>query len=239
MAFREMPELLSVASGGVSILQYDRIGQGDSTGFVGGVRPGFDFPERESECLTQLMMSLKMDQTQTVLVGVGDGATIAMAHAALAGKVVRGVVLMNPRLVAEQKILDEVTAMKANREELLPNMRRIHGEKADTLLDSFFDLWLSPEMAAMEKFDKRPLAKKLRCPVLTIHAENDTFTTDEAQLLPIRLYSPRRVETEVAKNAAPGRLPFLKPGVGPHMKQKQMVCEKLVKRIASFCNDLF
>jgi pimeloyl-ACP methyl ester carboxylesterase len=95
MVFREMPELL--AQHGTNVVQYDRSGQGDSTGFVLGHKPGNDFPFRESERLTLLLQLLRIDASNTLLLGVGDGASICLAHAATAQQPPKGIVLMNPR----------------------------------------------------------------------------------------------------------------------------------------------
>jgi pimeloyl-ACP methyl ester carboxylesterase len=96
IVFRELPELLAQATN-ASIIQYDRSGQGGSTGFVLDRKPGNDFVFRESERLTTLFQLLRVDPTKTVLVGFGDGAAIALAHAVTAPQTVRGVVMMNPR----------------------------------------------------------------------------------------------------------------------------------------------
>jgi pimeloyl-ACP methyl ester carboxylesterase len=98
MVFREMPELLAQATTrGASVIQYDRSGQGDSTGFVLGRKPGNDFPFRESERLSTLLQLLRVNPKNTVLVGHGDGASICLAQAATAQNAPRGIVLLNPR----------------------------------------------------------------------------------------------------------------------------------------------
>jgi hypothetical protein len=61
--------MLALETGGMTVLQYDRCGQGDSTGFVLGTPPDYDFAQRESEMLHLLLNLVKVDPENTVLVG--------------------------------------------------------------------------------------------------------------------------------------------------------------------------
>ena len=255
MVFREMPELLAQATG-ASVVQYDRSGQGDSTGFVLGHKPGNDFPFRESERLSLLLQLLRVDLSNMLLVGFGDGASIVLAHAATASQVPKGIVLMNPRwvkyyalkncewfthrsrLVIEQRLVDRMSVLKNDRAKVLQEMRRQHGEKADALFDSFVDLWMDASQMSMEDFDLRPLAKELRCPALVLHTPNDPFTTFEAQIEPLMLVAPSAaVRIQALDRTVEGRIPFLER---PRKNSpKTVVSPQAVSLIADFYNSLF
>jgi pimeloyl-ACP methyl ester carboxylesterase len=231
--------MLALETGGMTVLQYDRCGQGDSTGFVLGTPPDYDFPQRQSEMLQLLLNLVKVDPANTVLVGVGDGGAIALAHATMTEPALRGLVLMNPRLVMEQKTLDAMIRLKARRTEQLEEMHH-HGDKAEALFDGYLNMWLSPPVVSMDLFDMRPLCKHLRCPTLVIHAANDEFTTAEAQVEPIEYFSPSSVEVHRMTTLAPGRLPFLKETRKKRSKvSKIVVSEEVVGLLARFSTSLF
>ena len=242
LAFRELPELLSQKTDAATVLQYDRAGQGDSTGFVLGHRPGNDFPFRESERLTLLLQLLKVNPRHVVLVGYGDGAAICMAHAATAPVRVGGLVMMSPRVVAEQKLIDAVAAMQARRESVLAEMKQ-HGDKAPELLDAFLHLWQDASMTSMADFDLRPLAKELRCPTLLLHNVDDEFTSEAAQIQPLVLNAPPGVlQVEIMQGLAPGRVPFLaapSKSARRSKRAKEVVSHHVVSTIARFATMVF
>lgn len=186
LSFREFPErVVSLARTPCRAFVYDRAGHGESSAIPSDLPYGSDFHFREAERLSMLLSLLKRDFDRVVLVGVGDGATIALVHAATSSSMrPSGCVLMSPRLVIEQRIVDSVAQVKTTkRDATLAEISRYHHNRAEAVLTAWSDMWLSDEFT--ENFDVRGLLKSVSCPLQVIVGENDPFVSYDIQVKPI------------------------------------------------------
>jgi pimeloyl-ACP methyl ester carboxylesterase len=173
--WRDFPDRLCSATGLAGFL-YDRTGHGLSPP-MDGPRP-LDYLYREAETLHTLLDS------ESVLVGHSDGATIALIYGAT--HPVPAIIAESPHIDVEPAVLAGIRKSSGQFPEWKSRLERYHGEKTDALLSAWTDTWLNPEFA---RFSIRTLLPSLRCPVLAIQGDRDPYATDR-QLSGVRELVP-------------------------------------------------
>lgn len=202
-AWAGIPELVAgKLSGRSRSIVFDRLGHGLSSARPGEFTPALHV--EESERLGKLLAQLDA-QRNVVLVGYSDGATIALVHAATAPATttsIKGLFLIAPHIVVEDKMRVGVQAVKEKRDAVVPSLVKIHGpEKGPRLFDSWASLWTSDLMR--DQFDLRPMlarsAQRLaQIPVCVVQGTEDEYGTVEKQIDPLRTVFPKLELHEIA-----------------------------------------
>jgi pimeloyl-ACP methyl ester carboxylesterase len=110
-----------------------------------------------------------------ILIGHSDGGTIALLFAQLFPKNVRAIVTMAAHVMIEPETLAGIApAVEAFRAGKLDGLRRIHGDKTETLFYAWADTWRADFFAG---WDIRSELTGIRCPALIIQGEKDQYGT--------------------------------------------------------------
>ena len=110
-----------------------------------------------------------------ILLGHSDGASIALIHAAAAGRPVAGLALMAPHVVVEDVSVASISAAKVawRTTDLRAKLARYHDD-ADGAFTGWNDIWLHP---AFRAWSIEGLLRDVRCPILAIQGEDDEYGT--------------------------------------------------------------
>ena len=147
-----------------------------------------------------------------LLIGHSDGASIALIHAASAGRAVAGAVLIAPHVFVEAVTVKSIAAITEvyERGDLKRRLAAYHANVDDAFL-GWSRIWLSP---AFQTWNLGAEVQNLRVPSLLIQGANDEYgslaqidaITEAAALKPRRLvvagagHSPHRdAEREVVE----------------------------------------
>ncbi len=111
-----------------------------------------------------------------VLVGHSDGASIALIHAAAAGRPVRALVLEAPHTVVEERTLESIRDARGRYagSDFRARWSRTQGPQADALFAAWSEAWLS---GAFRSWDIEPLLPRITCPVLVVQGADDPYGT--------------------------------------------------------------
>ena len=156
------------------VLAYSRMGYGRSDPLAGP--RGVDFMHVEAlETLPRLLDAL--GARDPVLFGHSDGASIALIHAARAGRPLAAVIALAPHVFVERYGLDSIaTARRAYLEgDLRAKLARYHDD-VDSAFWSWNDIWLHRNFRA---WNIEALLPEIVCPVLTIQGLDDEYGTIE------------------------------------------------------------
>ncbi len=147
-----------------------------------------------------------------ILLGHSDGGSIALIHAAAAGRPVAGLALMAPHVIVEDVSIASIAAAKVawRTTDLRARLSRYHDD-VDRAFIGWNDIWLHPDFRA---WNIEALVRDVRCPVLAIQGEDDEYGTMDqieriARLAPdvelVRLadcrHSPHRDQPEAVLEA--------------------------------------
>ena len=185
--WRDFPERLCALTGLAGFV-YSRRGYGASE-----PRPApwpVEFMHEEAARLPEIFPGVD----DAILVGHSDGASIALIH----GRA-RGMVLLAPHVVVEQKTVDSIALLDDGVRERL---RRLHGPKTDQTFHAWRNLWLSPAFRSWNIEDAVP---RVTCPLLLIQGHDDEYGT-EAQLHSIEARAKGPVTTLLLEHC--GHAPF-------------------------------
>lgn len=199
-------------------LAYSRFGYGGSDGLDGPRTPRF-MHEEALEILPGLLDRLGIERP--LLVGHSDGASIALIHAADAGRPVEGVVLMAPHVVIEPVCVESIARITRTyaTSDFRARLGRHHARVDDAFL-GWSRIWLDP---AFRAWSIEPEAARLEAPCLLIQGRDDEYGT-MAQLDAIE----RRARGLVR------RLELSRCGHSPHRDQEAAVLDA----IAAFAADI-
>jgi pimeloyl-ACP methyl ester carboxylesterase len=174
--WHDFPDRVAARLGARSLV-YSRIGYGHSDALAGPRAPTFMHEEALST-LPQLL-----DWTgfhNALLVGHSDGASIALIHAALAGRPVAGLALLAPHVFVEPiclasiaKIRDSYRASAADPDGLRSRLGKYHAHVDDAFL-GWADAWLQAEFRSWNIED---LAAAVSAPLLLIQGTDDEYGT--------------------------------------------------------------
>lgn len=154
------------------VIAYSRFGYGQSDGLRGPRSPRF-MHEEALVVLPALLDALGIERP--LLVGHSDGASIALIHAASAGREVAGVVMMAPHVMVEPITVKSIAqiAESYERSDLRARLAAYHANVDDAFL-GWSRIWLSPQ------FQTWSLGKEvasLRVSSLAIQGEDDEYGT--------------------------------------------------------------
>jgi pimeloyl-ACP methyl ester carboxylesterase len=171
--WREFPQRLADATG-CSVLAYSRYGYGESDPLTAPRR--VDFMHDEAlRTLPELLDALAI--RTPILLGHSDGGSIALIHAASAGRPVAAVVALAPHVFVEAYGLASIAeARRAYLDgDLRSKLARYHAD-VDGAFWGWNDIWLHPDFTA---WNIEPLLPRIACPVLAIQGLEDEYGTME------------------------------------------------------------
>jgi pimeloyl-ACP methyl ester carboxylesterase len=196
---------------GAPALVYSRFGYGRSDGLLADRTPRF-MHEEALETLPALLDRLRIERP--VLIGHSDGASIALIHAAAAGRPVRGLVCLAPHIFVEPVCVDSIAKIRKSYAEtdLRQRLAKYHARVDDAFL-GWADIWLRPEFLA---WSIEGLLDQIDQPLLLIQGRDDEYGT-LAQL--------DRIEARVKGPAS--RLVLSQCGHSPHRDQEVAVLDAI------------
>ncbi len=168
--WRDLPRQLALASGR-AIVAYDRLGFGRSDPHSG--RLTADFVANEAHAALPAVLD-GLGIREACLLGHSVGGAMAAVSASLLGQRCTGLVTESAQTFAEDVTLVGIRAARTAfaKPGQLERLARYHGAKAQWVLDAWIETWLSDAFAA---WDIAEDLKKITCPVLSIHGDNDEF----------------------------------------------------------------
>lgn len=204
--WKDFPARLGAATG-LGVFCYSRAGYGGSSA-IALPRP-LDFHTREAcEVLGPLLDAAGIGEC--VLIGHSDGASIALVYAGrVADPRVRGVAVMAPHVLTEEKTLRTIAAADlAFREQgLRERLARYHGENVECAFRGWCDTWLDP---GFRDWDISDAVAAIRVPVLCIRGNDDPYNTPVHAERIAALGGARRVDLDDCGHA-------------PHAEQTEVV----------------
>ncbi len=215
--WRDFPAKIARRLGAPALL-YSRFGYGRSDGLQGRRTPRF-MHEEALDVLPRLLDQLGVESP--LLVGHSDGASIALIHAALSGRLVRGLVCMAPHAFIEPVCVKSIAKIRETYRttDLRQRLAKYHTRVDDAFL-GWADIWLEPEFLQWSIED---LLDRIVQPVLLIQGRDDEYGT-LAQL--------DRIEARV--RGPTSRLVLDNCGHSPHRDQEAAV----IDAIAAFAKGL-
>lgn len=171
--WRDFPRQLADATG-CDVVVYSRYGYGGSD----PVDAGFTVEFMHDEALLSLPDLLdQLDIRRPVLLGHSDGASIALIHAGMARREVRGVIAMAPHLFVENLTVSSIAATKSayGVGGLRTSLARYH-KNVDALFRAWSDVWLHPDFL---QWNIEACLPTINCPVLAIQGVDDEYGTME------------------------------------------------------------
>ncbi len=198
-AWKEQVPVLVEA--GFQVIAYDRWGYGGSDD-----RPSLDVPTFNSDINDLYAILLGYHIQYASLVGHSDGGTIALYFAAQHPSSVRCLVTVAAHIYVEPKMEPGIQGVKLafdNDERFREGLRRIHGDKFESVFHNWFDGWHRP---ASLQWDMRPILSKIHCPALVVQGELDEHATPE--------------HARDIAGAIPGAQLWLVPGAGHMLPQE-------------------
>ncbi|MEQ8661875.1 MAG: alpha/beta hydrolase [Gammaproteobacteria bacterium] len=171
--WKDFPARLAAVTG-LAVFTFSRAGYGASSP-VALPRP-LDFHTREA--LTVLPPLLDAAGiADCVLVGHSDGASIALVYAGrVADPRVRGVVVMAPHVLTEEKTLATIAAAADDYRTggLRERLARRHGANVDCAFHGWCDAWLD---AGFRNWSIEDAVAAITVPVLCIRGNDDPYNT--------------------------------------------------------------
>lgn len=169
--WRDFPDRVAARLHAPALI-YSRFGYGSSDGLAAKRTPDF-MHEEALEHLPRLLDALAIERP--LLIGHSDGASIALIHAALAGRDVAGLVLMAPHVFVEDISLANIARIRDTylSTDLKARLARYHANVDDAFL-GWADAWLDP---AFRDWSIEALADGVSVPVLLIQGVDDEYGT--------------------------------------------------------------
>jgi len=171
--WRDFPQRLSEATGRRT-LAYSRFGYGASDPLDGP--RSVDFMHVEAlGTLPQLLDALAIERP--VLFGHSDGSSIALIHAARAGRPVSAVIAMAPHVFVEPSGLRSIAEARRAYldDDLRAKLARRHAD-VDGAFWGWNDIWLHPDFTS---WNIEALLPDIACPLLAIQGVDDEYGTME------------------------------------------------------------
>lgn len=161
-----------LAGAGWRAIAYDRWGYGASD-----PRPALDLPAFRVDVADLLALLDALRAPRAALVGHSDGGTIALCLAALHPERVAALVVVAAHIYVEAAALPGMLSVARSYESdrrFREGLRRMHGEKWESVFRNWYHGWLRPEHL---KWDMRPLLYQIACPALVVQGESDEHAT--------------------------------------------------------------
>ena len=169
--WRDFPDKIARRLGARALI-YSRFGYGRSDGLAAERKPQF-MHEEALDVLPELLDSLGIEAP--LLIGHSDGASIALIHAAAAGRQTAGLVLMAPHVFVEDICLESIARVRRTyaTSGLRARLAKYHTHVDDAFL-GWADTWLLAEFRAWSIED---LIDTISVPVRLIQGEDDEYGT--------------------------------------------------------------
>ncbi len=215
--WRDFPDSLARRLGAPALV-YSRFGYGQSDGLMRERSVRF-MHEEALDVLPPLLDQLGI--LCPLLIGHSDGASIALIHAADAGRPVHGLVLMAPHVFVEPVTVEAIARIREayRTTDLKERLAKYHARVDDAFL-GWADTWLRPEFLS---WSIEGLLPRVEAPMLLIQGEDDEYGTLD-QLDRIAAKAPGRSR----------RLVLSRCGHSPHRDQEAAVLDA----VASFATGL-
>jgi pimeloyl-ACP methyl ester carboxylesterase len=209
--WREFPDRLAARLGAPAFV-YSRVGYGRSDGLSTQRTPRFMHDEA-LHILPRLLDRFAIERP--LLIGHSDGASIALIHAAAAGRAVAGLVLMAPHVMVEDVCIANIARVRASYVEsgLRARLAKYHTHVDDAFC-GWADTWLLPEF---RQWSIEDMIDGISVPMLLIQGEDDEYAT-LAQL--------DRIEARAKGPVTPLVLPNC--GHVPYRDQEEAVVDAVV-----------
>ena len=172
--WRTIPGRLA-AETGRPVLAYDRPGHGRSTPVPSGPWPA-DWLHREADRFGRLIDALGSEVAdRPLVVGHSDGGSIALLQAAARpDRGWRGLVTLAAHTWVEQRCVDGIVDMVADRDVIVEGLTRYH-EHSGAVFDAWSGVWLSDDFRPWDiRGDLAPIA----CPTLVAQGRLDEYATE-------------------------------------------------------------
>jgi pimeloyl-ACP methyl ester carboxylesterase len=215
--WRSFPEALCTRTS-LRGFAYDRTGYGQSSPWPSP--PGTRYLEIEAnQVLPQVLDAAGVHSC--LLIGHGDGGTIALRFAAAQPPLLRGVATIGAHVISEPRAV--ASARLARNAFLTTDLRErlssYQGENVDGAFWLWNDAWLAP---GFQPIDVEARLPRVRVPVLAIQGEHDEYSTF-AQLRAISRGVSGRCETRLMKEC----------GHGPHLQDEPTLVEVIARFVES------
>lgn len=187
--WKQFPEQLAYATGR-SILAYDRIGFGQSTGVTGRVQP--DFVRLEAR-QTLPIFRQHFHIAEFVVFGHSIGGGFAAGCALEYPQDCKALIIESILARADDHMRKGIrqAQLAFQSPKWMQRLRHYHGDKAATVLNAWIESWLSPEF---EHWSIEHDIALLRCPTMIIHPENDEYgRVDQAETIINALHTPHEL----------------------------------------------
>jgi pimeloyl-ACP methyl ester carboxylesterase len=197
-------------------LVYSRFGYGASDGLAGPRTPLF-MHEEALEVLPRLLDRLAIERP--VLIGHSDGASIALIHAACAGRPVRGLACLAPHAFVEPVCVESIARIRQSylHTDLRQRLAKYHTRVDDAFL-GWADAWLDP---AFRDWSIEDLLGRIDRPLLLVQGREDEYgTLAQLDRIEARVTGPTR------------RLVLADCGHSPHRDQEAAVLDAIVEFVA-------
>lgn len=209
--WRDFPDKIARRLGARALV-YSRLGYGQSDPSCAKRTPSF-MHEEALDVLPELLDGLGIEAP--LLIGHSDGASIALIHAAAAGRRTAGLVLMAPHVFVEDVCLESIARVRRTyaASGLRERLAKYHAHVDDAFL-GWADTWLLPEFRAWSVED---LVDRIAVPMLLIQGEDDEYGT---------LAQIDRIEARAASPAR--RVVLARCGHSPQRDQEAAVIDAIV-----------
>jgi pimeloyl-ACP methyl ester carboxylesterase len=169
--WRDFPDKVARRLGAPALV-YSRFGYGRSDGLEAKNTARFMHDEA-LEVLPKLLDAMGIERP--LLIGHSDGASIALIHAAAAGRPVAGLVLMAPHVFVEPICTESIATIRERyiTTDLRERLAKYHAHVDDAFL-GWADTWLLPEFAAWSIEDLLPGVTQS---MLLIQGRDDEYGT--------------------------------------------------------------
>lgn len=169
--WKDFPDRLARAAG-CDALVYSRHGYGRSDPLA--APRAVDFMHREAlDVLPELLDRLAVDRP--LLFGHSDGASIALIHAAAAGRPVAGLIVAAPHVLVEDVTIQNIEAARHayDTTDLAARLAKYHAN-VDSAFRGWNDVWLDP---AFRDWNIEACLPDITCPILAIQGVDDEYGT--------------------------------------------------------------
>lgn len=215
------PHLPVLAGAGWRAIAYDRWGYGASD-----PRPALDLPGFATDLQDLLALMDELGVRRAALLGHSDGGTVALYFAARHPERVAALIVVAAHIYVEPAMLPGMQAVARAFEtdpRLREGLRRMHGDKVESVFRNWYHGWLRPEHLT---WDMRPLLRQIACPALVVQGEADEYA------------SPQHARDLAA--AIPNAELWLVPG-GTHLfpqEEPEAFCRRVVAFLAPILSGL-
>ncbi|WP_284337234.1 alpha/beta fold hydrolase [Comamonas sp. NoAH] len=168
--WRDFPSQLASATGRM-VVAYDRLGFGRSSAHADALPMSFVADEAH-QGLAQVLQHLGLHTF--VVLGHSVGGGMAVCSAAHYPQRCESLITLSAQAFVEARTILGIRAAKKQFSEpgALDRLARYHGDKAGWVLHAWTDTWLS---SAFASWSLDTYLRKVRCPALIIHGEQDEF----------------------------------------------------------------